>query len=96
MPIPCHEKRRALRLSDPKTDGGSSPLPFSIDISSVSSLSEADSSPAQSPQTKRTNDESEKEASQTSLSSSASSDGNRMKKFKRRNQAIYSSTEEDA
>ncbi|XP_068202026.1 uncharacterized protein ldbr [Palaemon carinicauda] len=89
--------RRELRLSDPKIDGGSSPLPFSIDSSSASSsLSEGELSPSQSPGTKRTNDESEKEISQASVSSSsASSGGNRIKKIKRRNQAIYSSTEEE-
>lgn len=92
-PVP----RRGLRLSEPKMEmDGSSPLHFSIDSSSASSLSEGEFSPSLSPGTKRTNDESEKEVSQASVSSSsASSEGNKTKKFKRRNQAIYSSTEEE-
>lgn len=92
-------RRRELILSNPKSENWTSPNHFTCDTSSASSsLSESESSPNRSPQTKRTNDEEEKGLSQTetvSSSSPSASAAKGMKKFKRRNQAVYSSTEED-
>ncbi|ROT77735.1 Lariat debranching enzyme [Penaeus vannamei] len=94
-----HGQRRGLLLSEPKTDNRKSPVPFNFESSSASSsLSESESSPRRSPQAKRTNEASDKEMSQTETVSSSSTSGDNMlgmKKFKRRNQAIYSSAEED-
>ncbi|XP_063615457.1 uncharacterized protein LOC134788516 [Penaeus indicus] len=94
-----HGQRRGLLLSEPKSDNRKSPVPFNFESSSASSsLSESESSPRRSPQAKRTNEASDKEMSQTETASSSSTSGDNMlgmKKFKRRNQAIYSSAEED-
>lgn len=94
-----HGQRRGLLLSEPKSDSRKSPVPFNFESSSASSsLSESESSPRRSPQAKRTNEASDKEMSQTETVSSSSTSGDNMlgmKKFKRRNQAIYSSAEED-
>lgn len=91
--------RRGLILSNPKSENWTSPNHFICDSSSASSsLSESESSPHRSPQAKRTNDEEGKELSQSetvSSSSPSASGAKGMKKFKRRNQAVYSSTEED-
>ncbi|KAK8746073.1 hypothetical protein OTU49_017251 [Cherax quadricarinatus] len=87
--------RRGIVLSSPKAESQSSPNPFTCDTSSASSsLSESESSPHRSPQTKRTNEE-EKESSKKESVSLSPETCKGMKKFKRRNQAVYSSTEED-
>lgn len=101
-PVHSSETRPGLVLSNPKvaesTSSEMSGKAYTCDSSSTtSSLSESESSPRRSPQTKRLNDEREgvqSEACSTSTSST-SSDSNKIKKFKRRNQAMYSSAEED-
>ncbi|KAG7157311.1 lariat debranching enzyme A-like isoform X2 [Homarus americanus] len=90
--------RQGMVLSSPKAENQTSPNPFICDSSSTSSsLSESESSPHRSPQAKRTNDEEVETLPQVeTVSSSSSIDaGKGKKKFKRRNQAVYSSTEED-
>ncbi|KAK3876224.1 hypothetical protein Pcinc_018966 [Petrolisthes cinctipes] len=94
------ERRPGLMLSRPKAGNGSGTSPTQCDSSSASSsLSESEGSPHRSPHLKRTNEDQERFVpfSQPSSSSPVSStNGKKMKKFKRRNEAIYSSTEEDA
>lgn len=97
-----HGQRRGLLLSVPKSENRKSPVSFAAfeSSSASSSLSESESSPLRSPQAKRTNEASDKELSQPETVSSSSTSGGDtaaqgMKKFKRRNQAMYSSAEED-
>lgn len=96
-PVHSKESRPGLVLSNPKIGESSEMAKTSAcdSSSTTSSLSESESSPRRSPQAKRLNEEKEGAQVEAGSSSTSSSGSSKIKKLKRRNQAMYSSTEEE-
>ncbi|KAG0710195.1 hypothetical protein GWK47_023303 [Chionoecetes opilio] len=98
-PLHSRETRPGLILSNPKIGECSEAAKTSAcdDSSATSSLSESESSPRRSPRAKRLNEEKEGEQTEgcSSSTSTSSSGSTKLKKIKRRNEAMYSSTEEE-
>ncbi|KAK8382081.1 hypothetical protein O3P69_015202 [Scylla paramamosain] len=96
-PLHNKESRPGLVLSNPKIGESSEMAKTSAcdSSSTTSSLSESESSPRRSPQAKRLNEEKEGAQVEAGSSFTSSSGSSKIKKLKRRNQAMYSSTEEE-
>ncbi|XP_045138094.1 lariat debranching enzyme B-like [Portunus trituberculatus] len=96
-PLHNKESRPGLVLSNPKIGESSEMAKISAcdSSSTTSSLSESECSPRRSPQAKRLNEEKEGAQMEAGSSSTSSSGSSKIKKLKRRNQAMYSSTEEE-